>query len=163
MPQISYVFFDIGETLGSISLDPSGAPSRLDTFDYVPPVLEEIQASGRAIGVISNTGDLPAREIDLLLEQAGLMRFLERRLLVYSSVVGVTKQSPAIFAAAAQAAGSPAEQCLYVGEDAWERKHAAEAGFAVCPHPLLAPAVLSGSKLRFVSVTAPDATSPAEL
>jgi bacterial leucyl aminopeptidase len=137
MPQISHVFFDIGETLGSISLDPSGAPSRLDTFDYVPPVLEEIRAGGRAIGVISNTGDLPARR-SILLEQAGLMRFLERRLLVYSSVVGVTKQSPAIFAAAAQAAGSPAEQCRYVGEDAWERKHAAEAGFAVCPHPLLA-------------------------
>ena len=109
------------------------------------------------LGIISNTGTETATSMRAHLEEAGIYRFFKRRLLIYSSVVGMEKDSPAIFELAAERAGraSHPSDCVYVGEDNVERSHAVAAGWRVAPHPLLVGPVLDGEVLRFVRITVP--------
>lgn len=159
------VFFDIGDTLGSPRISPP--PYRLeglDVYPNIPNILQQLKDNHLKIGIISNTGNETEADMKKVLEEAGIYSFFEPSLLIYSSVVGVSKPSPEIFRLAAQRAGyatSP-EHCIFVGEDSKERKSAGEVGWRVVPHPLLVWEVLNGKRLRYIRVTAPIEQSEQE-
>lgn len=143
------VFFDIGDTLASVTL-PAGGGVELGVYPYVPDVLTGLRDGGARLGIISNPGPIPASDVDEALTDAGLLDLVDRDLVVYGR-----KDSPVIFAEAAARAGNPA-RTVFVGEDPGERQQALQAGFLVAPHPLLAAAVLEDEgALRYVRVTAP--------
>jgi FMN phosphatase YigB (HAD superfamily) len=153
------VFFDIGETLGAVQLTPP--PPRLQSlhpFPCVVPTLEGLRSREVRIGIISNTGQETAAYLQRVLDAAGLFRFLEADLLIYSSVVGLGEDSPEIFALAAKRAGLATlpDRCIYVGEDSLKRAFARQAGMRACPHPSLVNAVLEGEQLYYVSLDVPD-------
>jgi hypothetical protein len=152
------VFFDIGDTLGAPRL--STPPYRLeglDVYPYVPDVLQHLKDNHVQLGIISNTGSETADAVNKVLKEAGIFDLFESNLLIYSSVVGLKKDSPEIFRLAAERASYSAnpERCLFVGEDSQERSYAIAAGWRVAPHPLLAWVVLNGSSLRYIRVTVP--------
>jgi FMN phosphatase YigB (HAD superfamily) len=91
------IFFDIGETLGQVSMSPEGRPLRLELYPYVRQILTTLRDAGLRLGVISNTGTRPRSEIDALLRDAGIIEFFDETLLLYSSVLGLEKNSPEIF------------------------------------------------------------------
>ena len=155
---IGTVFFDLGDTLGTPELSPP--PIHLagfHVFPFVPELLEQLRSRGLKLGIISNTGSDTGPKLDAILSTAGILASFNDTLRIYSADVGLTKADPAIFKLAAQRAGSPDQPatCLFVGEDPQERAIAASAGLRVCPHPLLAPEVIDGEKLRYVRITAP--------
>jgi bacterial leucyl aminopeptidase len=154
------IFFDIGATLGSLSLNASGRPATFNVYDYIPRVLEHLKSGGLRIGIISNTGDNPGSLITGVMSQSEIWPHFESDLLIYSSDVGLTKETSEIFTYACQIAKAHPRQCLYVGEDSWERLNAATAGMRVSPHPLLVQDIIDGERLRFVRLSPPE-DSPA--
>jgi bacterial leucyl aminopeptidase len=144
-------FFDIGNTLASVAVSPSGDRiDRLAVYPYVPGVLADLRERGARLGIISNPGAIPAEEVNQALQQAALWDFFEPELVVYG-----TKDSPRIFEQAAAQADTP-DTVLFVGEDAAERAHAMQAGFLAAPHPELALSVLQDrAALRYVRITVP--------
>ncbi|MCY7336527.1 MAG: M28 family peptidase [Chamaesiphon sp.] len=158
----SVIFFDIGDTLGTPKI--SSPPAHLvgiDIYPYIPNILQQLKDRSLKIGIISNTGSEIAAAIDKVLEKASIYNFFEPNLLVYSSVLGVSKPNPKIFQLAAEKASHPTEpqHCLFVGEDSKERKAAYDVGLQVCPHPRLILDVLNGSRLRYIRVTVTIAQS----
>lgn len=149
------VFFDIGETLGQVSISPEGRPLRLGLYPYVERILSALRDRGLRLGVMSNTGTRPRSEIDELLRDAAIFEFFDPTLLLYSSVLGLEKDSPEIFLRAAQIAQEPAANCMFVGEASAERTHATAAGMQVCPHPLLVDDALRGETFRYVRIVVP--------
>jgi phosphoglycolate phosphatase-like HAD superfamily hydrolase len=130
-------FFDIGDTLVSVTISPSGDRiERLAVHANVPGVLAELGARGVRLGIISDRGPIPAEEVDRALQAAGLWGFLEPGLVVYGP-----KDTPSIFEQAATRAGV-AELLLFVGENAGERAQALLARFLVAERPELALSVL---------------------
>jgi extracellular elastinolytic metalloproteinase len=157
MNTIDTIFFDLGDTLGSAVLTPDQRLERFDPFAFALPVLRGL--AGERLGVISNTGDDAGARVNAVLAEVGLYQFFDPALLIYSKDLGKerVKDSPEVFAYAANLAGreaSPA-QCLFVGEDAAERGQALDAGWRVCPHPLLAREVLDGQEIRYLRVQVP--------
>lgn len=75
--------------------------------------------------------------VERSLEDAGLFDFFSPELLIYSSVVGLRKDSVIIFCFAADRAGFPHERnkCLFVGENPTERHFASVTGFRVFEKP----------------------------
>jgi bacterial leucyl aminopeptidase len=144
-------FFDIGNTLASVAISPSGERiDRLAVYPYVPGVLVDLRERGARLGIISNRGAIPAEEVNQALQLAGLWDFFERGLVVYGA-----KDSPRIFEQAAAQADTP-DRVLFVGEDAAERTQAMQAGFLVAPHPELALSVLQDhAALRYVRIAVP--------
>jgi haloacid dehalogenase-like hydrolase len=130
------VFCDIGDILGNAVMVDTPPPPHLDrlgVFPFVRAKLEDLRQLGYRCGIISDTGDEKEDRINAVLKSAALLDYFERELLIYSSVVGMTKDSPEIFRAAAQRAGfahAPAN-CMFVGEDPHERSFAAQAGLRV--------------------------------
>jgi leucyl aminopeptidase len=153
------VFFDIGGTLGSPNVSPSSRRFlALQVYPYVQGVLETLRKEGARLGIISNTGESDSTDsIRSVLEVAKIYAYFDPSLLLYSSVEGLSKDSPEFFKRAATRAGfsETPQRCLFVGEDSWERSTAVAAGFRVAPHPLLALAVLRGEKLKFIRITIP--------
>jgi FMN phosphatase YigB (HAD superfamily) len=138
LTEVRVVFFDIGDTLGR----PRFAEGRIASVEPLPGVLDtlnRLQAAGFRLGIISNTGAETKESMRRALEEGGLYRFFEAEpdLLIYSSVIGKTKDSPEIFVHACTAAGlgGEPERCLYVGEDEDER------GVAVSAHLRVAASV----------------------
>jgi bacterial leucyl aminopeptidase len=152
------VFFDIGNTLASVTIAASGDRiDRLAVYPYVPGVLTELHERGARLGIISNRGDIPAEEVNHALRTAGLWDFFEPQLVVYGA-----KDSPGIFEQAAAQADTP-DSILFVGEDAAERAHAIQAGFLAAPHPQLALSVLQDhATLRYVRITVPPVHASAD-
>jgi bacterial leucyl aminopeptidase len=149
------VFFDIGDTLGTPRISPPSRLEGLDIYPHIPNILQQLKDNGLKIGIISNTGNETEDNMKRVLEEAGIYRFFQPGLLIYSSVVGVSKPSPEIFRLAAERAGYADEpkNCLFVGEDSKERKAAHDVGWRVTPHPILVIDVLKGSRLRYIRVT----------
>jgi bacterial leucyl aminopeptidase len=144
-------FFDIGNTLASVTISPSADRiDRLAVYPYVPGVLTELRERGARLGIISNRGDIPAEEVNQALHTAGLLDFFEPELVVYGA-----KDSPRVFERAAGQAGT-SDSMLFVGEDAAERAQAVQGGFLVAPHPQLALSVLEQAALRYVRITVPQ-------
>ena len=152
------VFFDIGNTLGLPIISPP--PERLEgleIYPYIPHVLKKLKDNKIRLGIISNTNNETADDMNKVLEEAGIFHFFEPELLIYSSVVGLNKNSPEIFNLAAEEAenSESPERCLFVGEDNTERSYAMEAGWCVSPAPILVWDILNGDNIRYVRVTVP--------
>jgi leucyl aminopeptidase len=147
-------FFDIGNTLASVVVAPSGDRiERLTVYPEVPSVLGELSDRGVRLGIISDRGPIPAEQVNQALETAGILGFFEPALVVYGK-----KDSPRVFELAATQAGAPdpARRLLFVGEDPAERAQALRADFVVAPHPRLAlPVLEQQAPLRYVRVTVP--------
>lgn len=155
MKKITSVFFDIGDTLGTPKF--SSPPSHLEglyIYPYIPDILQQLKANDLKLGIISNTGSETEENMKRVLEEAGIYSFFDPNLLIYSSVVGVSKPSPKIFRVAAKSTGFSEEpkNCLFVGEDSAERKAANDLGWQVVPHPCLVWDVLNGNRLRYIRV-----------
>jgi bacterial leucyl aminopeptidase len=146
------VFFDIGNTLASVAISPSGDRiESLIVYPYVPAVLGDLRQRGARLGIISDRGAIPAGEVNQALEGADLWGFLEPQLVVYGP-----KDSPRIFERAAAQAGKP-DPVLFIGEDSAERAQAVQAGLLVAPHPQLAlPVLEQHAPLRYVRITVPQ-------
>ena len=129
------VFFDIGDTLASAVVEGSHL-SRLDVYPFVPEVLARLRAGGAGVGLISNTGNETAATMNEVLGDAGLLALVDPGLCLFSSIEGMDKSQPAFFSLASERAALPAARCVFVGEDAKERRTAATVGFQVSPHPL---------------------------
>jgi bacterial leucyl aminopeptidase len=158
----SVVFFDIGDTLGTAKISHSAARLEgIDIYPYIPNILQQLKDRSFKIGIISNTGNETVDSMNRVLEAAGIYSFFDPNLLIYSSVVGVSKPSPEIFRLAAQTAGYATEpqHCLFVGEDSKERKVARNVGLQVVPHPSLVLDVLNGNRLRYIQIAVTAAQS----
>jgi FMN phosphatase YigB (HAD superfamily) len=129
------VFFDIGDTLATAVVE-GGHLSGLEVYPFVPEVLARLRNDDAALGLISNTGNETAATLTKVLDDAGLSELVDAELCLFSSLEGMDKSQPAFFKLAAQRASLPTASCVYVGENAEERKTAASVGFRVSPHPL---------------------------
>jgi HAD superfamily hydrolase (TIGR01549 family) len=76
-------------------------------------VIVELKRRGYILGIISNL--IGTREIGEWLENEGFSSYFSS--VTLSSVLGVRKPDPAIFAEAARQAGVAAENCAYVGDN----------------------------------------------
>ena len=146
-------FFDIGNTLASVMISPSGDEiEKLTPYAYVPRVLGELRERGARLGILSDRGPLSAEAVNQALDIAGLWEFFEPELVIYGP-----KDSPRTFEHAKAVTGAP-DHPLFVGEDPAERMQALRAGFLVAPHPQLALPVLSEqAPVRYVRITVPRA------
>ena len=135
---VGSIFFDIGDTLATASITNGGSKLGLTVLPEVISILTKLQAKLVPMEIISNTPDnFTQAMMEQALEDAGLFNFFSLELLIYSSVVGLKKDSVMIFCFAADRAGFPHDRnkCIFVGEDAMERKFAQEAGFRVVEKP----------------------------
>ncbi|MER7246943.1 HAD family hydrolase [Kribbella sp. NPDC000426] len=129
------VFFDIGDTLASAVVEGAHL-ARLDVYPFVPDVLARMREGGAGVGLISNTGNETAAAMNKLLRESGLSAVVDSELCLFSSLEGMNKSQPSFFVLASERAGLPAARCVFVGEDADERRTADTVGFRVSPHPL---------------------------
>jgi HAD superfamily hydrolase (TIGR01549 family) len=124
---IEAVFFDLGDTLGTATLQ--GSPLKLVRFDVSADalaVLKKVKAKGLKMGIISNTGLEDGTAINKVLAPTGLLDYFDPALIVYSGDVFVAKPNPEIFKIAAERAGlkDKPQQCLFVGDSQTERASA---------------------------------------
>jgi bacterial leucyl aminopeptidase len=131
---IGSIFFDIGDTLATASFPTGGSNLVLAVLPGVISVLKKLRDRSIHLGVISNTPDsFTTAMMAQSLKNAGLFDFFLPELLIYSSVVGLKKDSVMIFCFAADRAGFAHDRnkCIFVGENMMERQFAKEAGFRV--------------------------------
>jgi len=131
---VSVVFCDVGNILGVPRFTPPPPHLEgLDIFPFVADSLRELRQRGIRLGIISDTGDETEKTVNEVLEKSGIYEFFTPELLIYSSAVGLGKNSPEIFQLAASKAGfkNNPERCLFVGEDPRERSYADQAGLRV--------------------------------
>ena len=83
---------------------------RFSAYPDAAPALRDLRERGLRLVVASNW-DCSLREV---LERAGLARLVDG--VVSSAMVGAAKPAPALFEAALDRAGSPAERALHVGD-----------------------------------------------
>jgi leucyl aminopeptidase len=149
-------FFDIGQTIGTPRLSADFGLVGLDVYPFVPIVLESLRSEGIRLGIISNTGSETWATLERVLTEAGIYEFFRDTpdLLIYSSLVGLKKDSPEIFSLAVGRAGhrDDPSRCIYIGEDRNERYFALQAGLRIAPHPNLALEVIHGETLRYVRI-----------
>jgi beta-phosphoglucomutase-like phosphatase (HAD superfamily) len=150
-------FFDIGDTLGRVSVSASG--DRIERVEVLPGVLgvlRELRDRGARLGIISNRGGVPAAEVERALTQADLLGFFDPALIIFGR-----KDSAEIFRRAATAVGRAPGECVFVGENEAERNHATAAGMRVAPAPRAAAEACvtpgSGPPLTGEPLTAADA------
>jgi bacterial leucyl aminopeptidase len=135
---IGSIFFDVGDTLATASFPTGGSNLVLTVLPGVIAVLKKLRDRSIRLGVISNTPDnFTTAMMAQSLKNAGLFDFFLPELLIYSSVVGLKKDSVMIFCFAADRAGfaNDRNKCIFVGENITERNFAKEAGFSVFETP----------------------------
>jgi bacterial leucyl aminopeptidase len=137
-PIAKTIFFDIGDTLATARIADGGTKLVLNVLPGVISILTRLQTNSIPLGIISNTPDnFTQGTVERSLNDAGLFDFFVPKLMIYSSVVGLKKDSVAIFCFAADRAGFPhdRDKCAFVGENAIERNFAKEAGFNIVEKP----------------------------
>ena len=73
-------FFDIGNTLVSVVVAPTGDRiERLTVFPDVPAVLAALSDRGVRLGIISDRGLIPAEQVNQALAAAGILGFFGPR------------------------------------------------------------------------------------
>jgi bacterial leucyl aminopeptidase len=135
---IGSIFFDIGDTLATASFPAGGSNLFLTVLPGVVSVLKKLRDSSIRLGIISTTPDnFTTARMGQSLKNAGLFDFFLPELLIYSSVVGLRKDSVMIFCFAADRAGFAYDRskCIFVGENAIERQFAKESDFRVFEKP----------------------------
>jgi bacterial leucyl aminopeptidase len=99
---VKIIFFDLGDTLGQAVLSPP--PVHLlefDVFPFVGDLLTTLRARDLRLGIISNTGNDSGAHVDSVLAGAGILDHFDPALRIYSQDIGLKKDSPQIFLAAA--------------------------------------------------------------
>ncbi|ODG99860.1 hypothetical protein A4S05_36035 [Nostoc sp. KVJ20] len=137
-PSVGSIFFDIGDTLATASITSGGTRLVLTVLPGVLSVLTKLRDNSIPLGIISNTPDnFTQAMMERSLSDAGLFDFFSPELLIYSSEVGLRKDSVMIFCFAADRAGFPHERnkCLFVGEKSTERHFAKVADFKFFENP----------------------------
>jgi hypothetical protein len=124
------VFFDIGDTLGKAVTTSAGDLARIDIFPSAMEVVKELSEKNIRVGIISDPGSISQDLITSLLQDTGILAFVDQSLVVYGA-----KNVTSIFTGAAQLAGVGVENCVFVGENAAERNVATAAGFKVAASP----------------------------
>jgi len=123
------VFFDIGDTLGKPVFS-GGQLARIDVFAEAFEVVKELFEKNIRVGIISDPGGISVDLIVSLLQDSGIVAFLDQDLFVWG-----LKNNQAIFVQAANLAGVPVTNCLFVGENSSERSFAGSAGFQSVESP----------------------------
>jgi FMN phosphatase YigB (HAD superfamily) len=136
--QAKAVFFDIGNVLASPVVSSNHtALVGLSVYPFVPEVLDALGKQQAQLGIVSNTASSDTTEtMKAVLEKAGLLRFFDAKLLLFSSVEGIDKTRVELFQRAAARAEVPPRSCVFVGEDEKERNVARRVLFTVSFHPL---------------------------
>jgi putative hydrolase of the HAD superfamily len=88
------------------------------------PVLAQLRAAGLPLGIISNANGT----LEASLTRKGLRHFFD--VVLDSTVVGISKPDPAIFALMERQLGRSAASCWYVGDDIDEVQAALDFGYA---------------------------------
>jgi hemerythrin-like domain-containing protein/FMN phosphatase YigB (HAD superfamily) len=147
------VFFDVRDTLGTVD--------RAGHMVLFKPSTERLlstvqQVHGLRIGIITN---LPKNVTSAMgramLEEAGILPYLDPKGLVINHDVGSDKPGPEIFEKAAAQMGLSAEQCMFVGENFLEILGAQTAGMRAVlkPCPPGREFLLKPSSVRTTSET----------
>ncbi len=76
------------------------------------PALQELQAEGYHLGLVSNAGDEP--DVQTLIDKAGLRQYFE--VILVSAELGIRKPNPRIFHQALQFWGVPPQRAAMVGD-----------------------------------------------
>jgi putative hydrolase of the HAD superfamily len=106
------------EGLGSIFN--AGAPSWTTVVPESVGTLRVIAAAGYRVVIVSNSQGWMERHLrEMGVCQVGPGPGVPVSAIVDSALVGAEKPDPRIFAAALQAAGSPAERAVHVGDSVW--------------------------------------------
>lgn len=84
-------------------------------FPHVPETLDELRASGLAIGLISNTGRSWGRYLTKLQDAMGIGQNFDVR--VYSDELGTRKPDPRMFESALTGLGLNAGEVVHIGDD----------------------------------------------
>ena len=152
------IFFDIGDTLGSIEVSLSDRLLRVYPFASIPAVLQELRDRDVALGILSNTGVNRAPDVDRVLAHANLLHYFHQGLRIYSADVGLNKQRIELFELAVGRAGRVLQgdpDIYFVGQNRSERALAKLAGLKPVPHPSLVEAVLHGEAISYVLASCP--------
>lgn len=130
---VKAIFFDVKDTLGYVD-----APGHLVTYKpSTVDLLQTVQAPlGARIGIITNLPkDLSAEAGRRMIQDAGILKFVDPDGLVINHEVGFDKPDPAIFALAAKQMGLAPGECLFVGENFAEVLGAQTAGMRAVLKP----------------------------
>ncbi|MGF0174330.1 M20/M25/M40 family metallo-hydrolase [Streptomyces sp. Marseille-Q5077] len=155
---MSVLFFDIGATLADARVESDGSLT-LRPRPRVVAVLDALRDARK--GIISNPGpgDGAAERAAAALEEAFPGRFTD-----LSHVHWGVKDSRRLFdLAVANTGGAPADDCVFVGEDAQERAFAREAGMRTAPHPVFALAAMENRPVLFARIGLPPGRGLPEL
>jgi hypothetical protein len=152
------LFFDIGETLATAKIASHGTL----TFIVLPRVLESLAAlNAYRKGVLSNPGTRPGdvARANNALDASPLGHFFPEQVLR----VWGEKSDETIFVTAANRAGVPTSECIFVGESGEERALASAAGMRTAPHPIFTLAADEGRDVFWVRIVVPAGRSLAAL
>lgn len=130
---VKAIFFDVKDTLGYVD-----RPGHLVTYKpSTADLLQTVQAQiGARIGIITNLPrDLSAAAGRRMLDESGILKFLDPQGVIINHEVGLDKPSPAIFAYAAKRMGLEPGECLFVGENFAEVLGAQAAGMQAVLKP----------------------------
>ena len=151
--EMKAIYFDIGDTLGSVEISASKRLLRVFPFASVFAVLQQLRERDIALGILSNTGLDRAADVDRVLGDANILHYFHSDLRIYSADVGITKRRIEMFELARGRAGRVLGGCpdvYFVGENRSERGLAKLAGLGPVPHPSLVEAVLDGEGITYV-------------
>jgi FMN phosphatase YigB (HAD superfamily) len=125
-PQVACVFFDIGGTLGEVSI--SGESAKLTLYTDAAPCLERLQGIVK-LGVISNVlPSMKKSDVVAMLSMAGIAGYFDPNAVITSVEAGSQKPAAAIYRFAASKVGLPISACMFIGEDLVEVVGARVAG-----------------------------------
>lgn len=126
------VFFDIGATLGSVSV--SDQTLTLEVFPGVNEVLIKLHKKSVRLGIVSRIGDFTPAMVDHMLQDCDLSKFFDTGLRHY--IKGNTPKDKSEFKKALGKAGiTKSGSAIFIGEDPEEREQAALAGMRIGAKP----------------------------
>ncbi len=154
---MTILFFDIGATIADVKVTADG----LIVFHPRARVFEVLDGlAGVRKGIISypGEGDAARARAAAALAASFSSYFTETELVHWGS-----KNDRTIFDSAAASGAAAANDCVFVGEDANERRAARDAGLRAAPHPIFALAAIENRPVFWVRIDVPPNSSLAEL
>lgn len=128
------VIFSIAQTLGALTFAGGDVErARLEAYQGIPAILEQLKADGVSIGVEIPDSGLGKQSVERLLGEAGLLRFVAPELIQRAPFAAPLSDAPAV----------------YVAPDRGLRRRAGPQ-FRAVPHPVLVRAALAGEELFYV-------------
>ncbi len=131
---VACVFFDIGGTLGDVSI--SGKAAKLTLYQDTVKNLKGLKAIVK-LGVISNVlPDMKQSDVLAMLSATGIAEYFEPRAVITNTEAGGEKPAAAIYQFAALKVGLPVGSCMFIGEDLVEVVGARAAGMQSLLKPI---------------------------